>query len=453
MPSLPPVGDPSYVEQLDLAVWPIFYRASVRGLLVDIPKLEALLADVQAQRAEVLSRIEQLAGRPINPNAGGDVASWMEEQGLGGKRTKSRDRLATDERSLVAHHHPLLDAVLEFRGLQKLETTFILPTLALAKRNGGTIHPRWKLTRVKSGRVACEDPNLMAFPSRDKIGIRVRDCFVARPGMVYISADFSQIEPRVAAALSEDPRLLEIYRTGRDIYTETARSLFHLSEEIGRETPGFDLRYRLPSKTTTLGVLYGMAEERLYEQLVREGCGYWDGGEPGAGDFVPYFDAVEQFNQWNHRRIYPECKALIDGWFETYPRVQALVDATVELARANGGWASTVGGRRRFLPALFLEGDRWPAGKLREEAERQGFNHRVQGTSQEEMKRAMVRVDEALGAYVYPLLQIHDDLTVETAEETAEEIAATVKAIMETEFRGVQLKVDTKIGHSWKDVK
>lgn len=424
---------PQTVEQLDLAVWPLLYTATKRGLLVDRERLKTLQTRVEAEMETALARLESLTGKSINPNSGVQVAAWMEDEGLSGKLTRGKDRLSTSERDLKLHVNPVIDSVLEYRGLSKLKSAFILPTLGYSAFDG-RIHPKWKPTRVASGRLACgkegavktyslwDSPNLMAFPTRDEIGREMRRCFIADPGYTYFSIDFSQIEPRLAAAISKDPELLTIYREGRDIYTEVARKLFGV-EKVDKQL------HRLPAKIVTLGVFYGMGERKLYEELLRWGCGTPE---------KPLFD-IEA------------CGGLIEKWFETYAGVAALVDQTLAEARRAGGWASTALGRRRFLPALFLPGMRYPESKLREEAERQVFNHLIQGTAQEQMKFAMLRVWPAAQRREFePLLQIHDELVGQTLfPETVKTLANT----MQTVYDGVDLLTEWTTGDSWGSLK
>lgn len=410
-------------EDLDLATWPMFYKMSQRGLVASLEKLENLRTEILAKLDEQSAVIEMCAGRVINPMASADVAAWMEEQGLTGKKTKLTNRLATDERSLSEHKgNPVIDAVLEYRGLKKLQTTFVEPTMELAKKDpikdqlAGIIHPRWRLTKVRSGRVACEDPNLLAFPSRDEMGRRVRSCFIARPGHYMVSVDFSQLEPRVVAALSEDPKLLHIYANDLDLYDEISKSL------------GVS---RTVAKTVTLGVLYGMGPNRLVEQLKMVGAG-------------EQYSTVEA------------CDALINQWFVTYSGVAKYIDAVIASARKNDGWVFTKGGRGRLLPGVFVTGWRWPAEKIREEAERQAFNHVIQGTGMEQLRVAMRRVDALEKHGVYMLLAIHDELVLEV--EAPDLTSATGKAMliadtMASEFYGVKLKTSQCVGLDWGSLK
>lgn len=431
------------IEALDLAIYPMLYRMTHRGLRVDRDALQRLGVEVEVQMAEQLAALERAVGHPINPNSGVQVAAWMEEEGFTGKLTRGKDRLSTSERDLKLHVSPAIDAVLEYRGLQKLKSSYIEPCLGFSAHDG-RIHPRWKPTRVPSGRLACgrskpgkdypiwESPNLMAFPARDELGKRLRACFLPDDGFTMFSIDYSQIEPRLAAALSQDPELCRIYREGRDIYTEVAIALFGVQPPPGNgELADWKLQYRLPAKIVTLGVFYGMGPRKLYEELLRWGCGTPD---------APTFDEEA-------------CADLIARWFARYTGVRDLVNTTCWQARAADGWAMTYGGRGRFLPALMLEGRWYPESKLREEAERQAFNHLVQGTAQEYMKRGMLRVEPVADAGGFePLLQIHDELVgqVPTRDEG---IVPALARMMEAEHGGIVLKTGWTTGGDWGALK
>ena len=425
------------VETLDYAVWPMLHRMTQRGLLVDQGALDVLQRKATTRMFEVIAELEQIVGHPINPNSGVQVAEWMEEEGITGKLTRGRDRLSTAERDLKLHVSPVIDLTLEYRGLQKVVSSYIEPTRGYS-RFDGRVHPRWKPTRVPSGRLACgreraskegytqwDSPNLMAFPVRDDWGKALRACFVADPGYTMFSVDYSQIEMRNAAAFSQDPALLTIYREERDIYTETACALFGVEAE---DTPEWRTTYRLPAKIVTLGVMYGIGDQKLFEEMLRWGCGT---------PMQPRF-SVE------------ECCALRTRWFLRYEGVRALVARTCAEARAAGGWATTELGRRRFLPALLYTGRRYPQSKMREESERQAFNHLIQGTSQEDMKRGMLAVRPRAEAGDFePLLQIHDELVGQTRNpDVVPELAATMVA----KRGGVVLKTEWATGANWSEL-
>ncbi len=410
--------------QLDLKTWSIFYSMTKHGIAVDQAAMEQLRSEILCQHAELGGELFRMAPT-LEPSKPRSVAAWMTSHDLFGKRTAT-GQLATGERDLAGFNNPVLNKVIEWRGMAKLLNTFIEPTLEIADQDPienttlGVVHPRWRLTKVRSGRVSMEDPNLLAFPSRDEMGKRVRMCFVPRPGHAFVSVDYSQLEPRIVAALSQDPTLLAIYREERDLYTETAAAL------------GVS---RTAAKTITLGVLYGMMGKRLAEQLVLAGCIAPD-GQP----------------------LYPveECDELIKKWFDTYPGVYRLVKMITAEARECGGFATTEGGRTRFLPALLLPGMGYPNGKLRLEAERQAFNHRIQGTGMEMLKHAMIRVDE-LFDQVQPVLAIHDELVYEVPNKNAgsavmwgEVLAAHIRV---ADYQGVELKTSMSHGLSWGSLK
>jgi DNA polymerase-1 len=423
-------------EQLDLAVWPIFARMTARGLRVDTAAMTRLAEEVEDELAVQEAALEIYAGRKLNPYSPDDVGKWLKSEGLPVKHRRNGG-IVTDERALsqLTDMHPVPGCVLECRGLRKLVGTFIDPVLEIAARTGGVVHPRWRLTKVKSGRPSCEDPNLLAFPTRDAWGKRVRDCFVARPGHKLVSVDFSQIEPRIAAALSGDAALCAVFAEGRDLYADMARRIFRLNDPDAMfKLEPLKTRCRQPAKIVLLGcVLYGMGPELLYDELVKFGC-----GTPSE----PFYDIAA-------------CEDFVRRRFEPYPGVGKLFAETVRIARMRDGQAETMGGRRRFLPALLCDGPRWPASKLREESERQAFNHLIQGTAQEVMKEAMLRVDAHIaraGWAVHPLLQIYDELIFEVAESCIG-VAPTLADIMETQMEGVAIETSYSVADSWGALK
>lgn len=423
------------VESLDLAVWPLFAEMTRRGIAVDPVALETLRADVENELDAQEAALEAYAGRELNPYSTHDVAGWLEEEGLAGGRKTRGGATATDERALskLLHIHPVPGCVLECRGLRKLLSTFIEPIIERVKVAGPVVHPRWRLTKVKSGRPSMEDPNLLAFPTRDAWGKRVRDCFVARPGYMLVSVDFSQIEPRVAAGLSGDEALKRVFAEGRDLYADMARRIFRITDDIPdaafKKEP-HNTRMRQPSKTILLGcTLYGMQPPLLYDTLIKIGCG----------------TATEPFFSEE------ACEDFVRRRFDPYPGLKVLFEATVAKARSADGWAETMEGRRRFLPALLCEGHRWPAAKLREEAERQAFNHLIQGSAQEIMKRAMLRADVVPKSW--PLLQVYDEMVYEVCETTADITARLLAESMATELEGVKIPAAYSVARSWGALK
>ena len=429
------------VEQLDYAVWPMLHRMTTRGLLVDQGALDALQRKAAARMEEVLAELEREVGHPINPNSGVQVAAWMEDEGFVGRKTPKGDRFSTNEKSLRLHVSPVIDLTLEYRGLQNIVSSFIEPTRGYS-RFDGRVHPRWKPTRVASGRLACgasgasktfeqwDSPNLMAFPARDDWGRALRACFVADSGYTMFSIDYSQIEMRNMAALSQDPELLRIFREDRDIYAETVPALFGVPVPPDwKDNSEWKAAYRMPSKVVTLAVGYGIQGRSLFEQLLLWGCGTPD---------KPRFPLEA-------------CDPLIDRWFAHYSGARERMWKVCSIARAAGGWVETELGRRRFLPALFYTGRRYPQSKMRAEAERQAFNHEVQGTSQEDMKRGMLAVwPRAEAGDFEPLLQIHDELVGQVRDP---DVVPELAAAMVAERGGVVMKTEWTTGVNWSELK
>jgi len=419
----------------------MLHAMTARGLRVDQSALDALQRRAVDRMGAILGELEALVGHPINPNSGVQVADWMLEEGFKGRMTAKGDRLATNEKALRLHVSPVIDLTLEYRGLQKIVSTYCEPIRAYAAWDG-RVHPRWKPTRVASGRLACgrekpekvvsrwDSPNLMAFPAHDEWGRALRACFVADPGYTMFSIDYSQIEMRNMAALSQDPELLRIYREGRDIYAETVPALFGVPvSDAWKDDDEWKTRYRLPSKVVTLAVGYGIQGRSLFEQLLKMGC-----GTPDAPRFP-----------------FEECDPLIDRWFGHYAGAKARMLEVCAQARRDGGWVATELGRRRFLPALFYTGRRYPQSKLRAEAERQAFNHTVQGVSQEDCKRAMVKLWPLAEAGQWePLLQIHDEIVGQVKDP---DLVPQMADMIQSERGGVVLKTEYATGGTWADLK
>jgi DNA polymerase-1 len=412
----------------------MLHAMTQRGLRVDQSALDALQRKAVDRMAEVLAELEALVGHPINPNSGDQIADWMLEEGFAGRMTPKGDRLSTNEKSLRLHVSPVIDLTLEYRGLQKDVST--CEAIRAYSRFDGRVHPRWKPTRVASGRLACgrekpekvvsqwDSPNLMALA---KV---LRSVFVADSGFTMFSIDYSQIEMRNMAALSQDPELLRIFREGRDIYAETVPALFGVAVPPDwKDDSEWKTTYRTPSKIVTLAVGYGIQGRSLFEQMLKMGCGTPD---------APRFPLEE-------------CDPLIDRWYAHYAGARARMHAVCAKARANGGWVETELGRRRFLPALFYQGRRYPQSKMRAEAERQAFNHEVQGISQEDCKRGMLAVwPRAEAGEWEPLLQIHDEIVGQVRDPS---IVPELAAAMQAERGGVVLKTEWTTGENWAELK
>lgn len=333
------------------------------------------------------------------------------------KLSASGRKTQTGKRSTAASaleellgQHPIIDRILTYRELTKLKSTYLDPLPKLIHPKTGRLHTRFNQTGTATGRLSSVDPNLQNIPVRTEIGSRIRKAFRAAPGMKLVVADYSQIELRVLAHLSGDENLIQVFREGRDIHTQTAAWMFGLEpDKVGAEQ-------RRAAKTINFGVLYGMSAHRLSNELS-----------------IPYAEA-ENF---------------IERYFASYPKVRAWIERVLAAARQNG-YVETMFGRRRFVTDLDSR-----IRSVREAAERMAFNMPVQGTAADLIKLAMVKLQpelEPLEAHL--VLQVHDELLVEAPADRAEAVAGVVREVMQQAWAlEVPLEVGIGIGENWLEAK
>jgi DNA polymerase-1 len=300
--------------------------------------------------------------------------------------------------------------VLEWRQLTKLKSTYTDALQAQINPETGRVHTSFSLTGAQTGRLSSNDPNLQNIPIRTEVGRKIRDAFVADPGHVLLSADYSQIELRLAAHMADVPQLKEAFRAGEDIHGLTAQELFG---RVDRET-------RNQAKTINFAILYGSSSWGIAGRL----------GVPKE-----------------------EGKAIIDRYFERFPGIRAYIHSTLAFAREHGFTRTLFGRKTHFEPNI-----RSPNPSIRAGAERAAINAPLQGTSADLIKRAMGRMDGALAEAgledVRMLLQVHDELVFEVPEGHEEETAAVVRRVMSTAGEpaiqlDVPLDVEIGIGRNW----
>ncbi len=402
-------------ESVELPLAPVLARMESAGVLLD-PSVLAELSSRLAHNIEQLSReIHELAGREFNigsPKQLGEVL--YQELGLPQppKRGKTKTpSTASDVLEGLASRHPIATKVLDWRQHSKLKNTYVdvLPELVGADKR---LHTTFNPTGSATGRLSSLNPNLQNIPARTELGREIRKAFVARPGWCLIAADYSQIELRVLAHMSGDPKLVEAFRSGEDIHTRTA------SEVLGID-PGLvgpDERYR--AKAVNFGIIYGLSAFGLAKQLK-----------------IPQKSA----------------RSYIDLYFERYGTIKNFLDEIVEQTR-NSGYSRTLFGRRRPVPDL----DSRNAG-ARALASRIAQNSPIQGTAADLIKKAMVATDASLrqGRFrARMLLQVHDELLIEAPEGETARVSTLVKREMEAAANlDVPLVADIKIGPNWRDMR
>jgi DNA polymerase-1 len=384
------------------------------GVRLDVAYLRALSLEVAEEIARLEAEVFRLAGHPFNLNSRDQLERVLfDELGLPaiGKTEKTGKR-STSAAVLEAlrEAHPIVEKILQYRELTKLKSTYIDPLPDLIHPKTGRLHTRFNQTATATGRLSSSDPNLQNIPVRTPLGQRIRRAFIAEEGWLLVALDYSQIELRVLAHLSGDENLIRVFQEGRDIHTETASWMFGVPREA------VDPLMRRAAKTINFGVLYGMSAHRLSQELA-----------------IPY----------------EEAQAFIGRYFQSFPKVRAWIEKTLEEGRRRG-YVETLFGRRRYVPDLEAR-----VKSVREAAERMAFNMPVQGTAADLMKLAMVKLFprlEEMGARM--LLQVHDELVLEAPKERAEAVARLAKEVMEGVYPlAVPLEVEVGIGEDWLSAK
>lgn len=391
--------------------WPlieILGKMELAGVLLDSSVL-AGLQQTFAKEIEALQKaIWKEAGEEFNIASPSQLAVVLYDKlqlnKAGVKKGKTGYSTAAKELDKIRHAHPIVPLISEYRELTKLQSTYIETLPELTDANG-RIHTSFSQTVAQTGRLSSNNPNLQNIPVRTELGRKIRDAFVAPPGRKLVSADYSQIELRVAAALSGDQGMIETFKQGIDLHQQTAAEMFGVKlEEVTKEQ-------RYAAKTINFGVLYGMSAHGL---SIATGMSRED-----AASFIERYFAVR--------------KPLAD-----------YIERTKEFGREHG-YTETKLGRRRPCPDITASNF-----TVRAAAERVAVNVPIQGTAADIYKLAMIELAAQLPAGADLLLQIHDELIVECRSEQADEVSALMKRVMESVYDlGVPLAVDTAVGDNW----
>ncbi|MEO9189355.1 MAG: DNA polymerase I [Acetobacteraceae bacterium] len=413
-PRLRFAGALAMYEQMERRLIPVLLRMEGAGVKVDADDLRAMSKEFEGRMVVIERDIHVLAGRPFNlgsPKQLGEVL--FDEQGFpGGKRMKT-GAWGTDAavlQDLADQGHALPARILEWRQLQKLKSTYADALVEQIHPDTGRVHTSFAMAATTTGRLSSTDPNLQNIPVRTAEGGRIRSAFIAEPGHVLLSADYSQIELRLLAHVADIPALRESFRHGEDIHARTA------SEVFGIPMAGMDPLTRRRAKAINFGIIYGISAFGLARQL---GIG---GGE---------------------------ARGYIDAYFVRYPGIRDYMERTKEEARIHG-YVTTPFGRRCWVPGIAEK-----AGPKRGYAERQAINAPLQGGAADIIKRAMVRLPRALheaGLTASLLLQVHDELLFEAPAAEAEALAVVARQVMEGAAKlAVPLVVETGVGLTWAD--
>jgi len=402
-------------ETIERPLIPVLVAVERAGVRVDGRALAAQSTKIEQDLALRTTQIYAAAGGEFNINSPKQLAEILFEKlqlpVLKRTGTSRAPSTAVEVLEELALAHDLPRQILEWRGLMKLKGTYIDALPQLVHPVTGRVHTCFNQAVAATGRLSSSDPNLQNIPIKTALGREIRGAFIADPGHVLISADYSQIEFRVLAHVSGDPVLVDAFREGADFHERTAMKIF--GSESGRDPH----ELRSIAKMVNYALLYGKSAFTL------------------SKDIGVTQQAAQEF---------------IDAYFAGFPRVRAYIDRTLEEARATGV-VKTMYGRRRLVPELTSRN-----GQIRMAAERVAVNLPIQGSAADIMKRAMIDVHAALAPHsdARMILTVHDELLFEVPKARAEEIAALVREKMESAATlNVPLTVDVGIGENWRDAK
>jgi DNA polymerase-1 len=400
--------------EVEMALVPVLVAMETNGILLDTDLLRGMSLEMGRELLRLEKEIYGSVGHQFNINSPQQLGRVLFEDLRLPQPRRTKTGYSTEASVMEALRgvHPVIELILQYRQLSKLKSTYVDALPALINRKTGRVHTTLNQTGTTTGRLSSSDPNLQNIPIRTEVGNKIRKAIIAPPGAYLLSADYSQIDLRVLAHLSQDPSLIAAFAQDEDIHATTASRIFNIP--TGQVTA----EMRRNAKTVNFGVIYGMSDYGLEQatKLSRE-----------------------------------EAAQFIALYFEKYPKVKEYLEATKEQARKLG-YVQTVLGRRRFVPEINSANR-----MVREAAERMAINAPVQGSSADIIKIAMInlyREMEQRNLKSKMLLQIHDELLFEVPEVEVGEMRSLVSEIMPHAFElRVRVKIDIKLGKNWAEMK
>jgi DNA polymerase-1 len=406
-PRLAESGLEKLYDEVELPLARLLAELERRGVRIDSDVLSSLGADCEAELARLEKEAHRIVGREFNVNSPRQLESILFDELKLKPLKRTKTSRSTDAKTLesLAEEHELPAVILEHRQVAKLKGTYIDALPSLVSKDDGRIHTSWEQAVAATGRLSSSDPNLQNIPIRSELGRKIRAAFVPPPGHAIVSADYSQIELRVLAHLSQDPVLLEAFRTGQDIHLRTAMEIFGVTEEtVTRE-------HRTRSKAVNFGVIYGQGDSGLAKALG-----------------IKRTEAAE----------------FIAAYYRRYEGVRRFMAETLEKARAGEAVRSALG-RRRLLPAI-----RSANRSERLAAERIAMNMPIQGTAADILKLAMLALRKPPTPGTRMILTVHDELVFEVPLDEVDAACAGIKSAMQGVFPlEVPLVVDVGHGPNW----
>jgi len=400
-------------DEVEMPLIPVLVDMERSGITLDTTLLREMSLKLGKETLSLETKIYNTLGHQFNVNSPRQLGEVLFKELRLPQSRKTKKGYSTQASVLeeLRELHPIVDLVLQYRQLAKLKSTYVDALPALINRKTGRVHTNFNQTGTTTGRLSSSEPNLQNIPVRGKLGRKIRQAIIAPPGSYLLSADYSQIDLRALAHLSQDTDLITAFAHNEDIHATTAGKIFGLPPE--EVTP----EMRRVAKTVNFGVIYGMSDYGL-----------------------------EQATEFNLR----EAAQFITLYFERYPGVKEYIEKTKEQARKSG-YIQTVMGRRRFIPEINSLNR-----QIREAAERMAINAPVQGTSADIIKVAMLNVHHEMkkrNLKSKMLLQIHDELLFEVPQGEIEEMKSLVAELMPEAVKlCVPLKIDIKLGKNWGEL-
>jgi len=405
--------------EVEMPLVPVLVEMEMKGMKLDVEYLREMSHQLKGQLGSLEQKIHETVGYPFNINSTQQLSDalfvrlGLSVQGV--KKTKSGHySTAASVLEKLKGQHPVIELILEQRELAKLKSTYVDALPQLVNQRTGRVHTSYNQTGTVTGRISSSSPNLQNIPIRTEVGRQVRRAFVAEEGAVLLAADYSQVELRILAHISQDPAMLDTFARDEDIHTSTAAFLFNVPlGEVDREM-------RRVAKSINFGISYGMSGYGMA----------WRTGLPQK-----------------------EAERFIKEYFAKYSRVKAYLDETKRKAR-DLGYVETLLGRRRYFPEL--QSDSRAYQSVRASAERMAINAPIQGSAADIIKIATIRLHAALkerGLKSGMTLQVHDELVLEVPNDELDVVTPLVKSIMEGAFQlDAPLKVDMKVGRNWLEM-
>ncbi len=402
-------------HELEMPLSQILGVMEYTGVQVDVDRLKQMGEDLKGRLAELEKEVYELAGEEFNLNSpkqlGPVLFEKLELPVI--KKTKTGYSTSADILEQLQDKHPIIEKILMYRQLGKLQSTYIEGLLKVVHEDTNKIHTRFNQALTQTGRLSSIEPNLQNIPIRLEEGRKIRQAFIpSQEGWKIFAADYSQIELRVLAHIAQDEKLISAFKEGADVHTKTAMDVFHVSEDEVTD------QMRRHAKAVNFGIVYGISDYGLSQSL----------GIPRK-----------------------EAKTFIERYLESYPGVKSYMDEVVQEAKQNG-YVTTLMNRRRYLPEITSRNF-----NRRSFAERTAMNTPIQGTAADIIKKAMIDLYYAIeqeGLEARMLLQVHDELILEAPEAELEKLQNLVTKVMEeTVELEVPLKVDDEQGDTWYDAK